>query len=138
VKHADTAMYLAKENGRNLFQFYQPAMSEPIRRQLEMDIELRRALSRARSPSPTSRSSRSAERIVGVEALARWTHPRFGVVRRRLHTDRRARGVIGLLGVHVMETAVRQVAQWRERGLADLRLASICRCCSCAGRAWSS
>ena len=125
VKHADTAMYLAKENGRNLFQFYQPAMSEPIRRQLEMDIELRRALSRGEiTVAYQPIVALGQERIVGVEALARWTHPRFGVVPPDVFIPiAEHAGVIGLLGVHVMETAVRQVAQWRERGLADLRLA---------------
>jgi diguanylate cyclase (GGDEF)-like protein/PAS domain S-box-containing protein len=124
LKHADTAMYLAKENGRNLFQFYQPAMSEPIRRQLEMDIELRRALARgevavAYQPLVTL----GQERIVGVEALARWTHPRFGVVPPDVFIPiAEHAGVVGQLGVHVITTAVRQVAQWRERGLADLRL----------------
>jgi diguanylate cyclase (GGDEF)-like protein/PAS domain S-box-containing protein len=125
VKHADTAMYLAKENGRNLFQFYQPAMSEPIRRQLEMDIELRRALSRGEiSVAYQPVIALGRERIVGVEALARWTHPRFGVVPPDVFIPiAEHAGVIGQLGVHVVTTAIRQVAQWRESGLADLRLA---------------
>ena len=125
VKHADTAMYLAKENGRNLFQFYQSAMSEPIRRQLEMDIELRRALSRGEitvAYQPIVALDR--ERIVGVEALARWTHPRFGMVPPDVFIPiAEHAGVIGMLGVHVIETAVRQLAQWREGGVANLRLA---------------
>jgi EAL domain-containing protein (putative c-di-GMP-specific phosphodiesterase class I) len=118
-------MYLAKENGRNLFQFYQPAMSEPIRRQLEMDIELRRALSRGEiSVAYQPLIALGQERIVGVEALARWTHPRFGVVPPDVFIPiAEHAGVIGQLGVHVVTTAIRQVAQWRESGLADLRLA---------------
>jgi EAL domain-containing protein (putative c-di-GMP-specific phosphodiesterase class I) len=118
-------MYLAKENGRNLFQFYQPAMSEPIRRQLEMDIELRRALSRGEiSVAYQPVIALGRERIVGVEALARWTHPRFGVVPPDVFIPiAEHAGVIGQLGVHVVTTAIRQVAQWRESGLADLRLA---------------
>ena len=125
VKHADTAMYLAKENGRNLFQFYQPAMSEPIRRQLEMDFELRRALSRGEiTVAYQPIVALGQERIVGVEALARWTHPRFGVVPPDVFIPiAEHAGVIGMLGVHVIETAVRQVARWRDSGVADLRLA---------------
>ena len=125
VKHADTAMYLAKENGRNLFQFYQPAMSEPIRRQLEMDIELRRALSLGEiTVAYQPLVALGQERIVGVEALARWTHPRFGVVPPDVFIPiAEHAGVVGQLGVHVITTAIRQVAEWRERGLADLRLA---------------
>jgi len=125
VKHADTAMYLAKENGRNLFQFYQPAMSEPIRRQLEMDIELRRALSRGEiTVAYQPLISLGQERIVGVEALARWTHPRFGIVPPDVFIPiAEHAGVIGQLGAQVFNTAVRQVAEWRERGIADLRLA---------------
>jgi diguanylate cyclase (GGDEF)-like protein/PAS domain S-box-containing protein len=124
VKHADTAMYLAKENGRNLFQFYQPAMTEPIRRQLEMDIELRRALSRDEiTVCFQPLVSLAQGRIVGVEALARWTHPRFGVVPPDVFIPiAEHAGMIGQLGVHVLGTALRQVNDWRERGLADLRL----------------
>ncbi len=125
VKHADTAMYLAKENGRNLFQFYQPAMSEPIRRQLEMDIELRWALNRGEiTLAYQPLVSLALGRIVGVEALARWTHPRFGVVPPDVFIPiAEHAGVIGQLGTHVLTTAVRQVAEWHARGFADLRLA---------------
>jgi EAL domain-containing protein (putative c-di-GMP-specific phosphodiesterase class I) len=100
-------------------------MSEPIRRQLEMDIELRRALSRGEiSVAYQPLIALGQERIVGVEALARWTHPRFGVVPPDVFIPiAEHAGVIGQLGVHVVTTAIRQVAQWRESGLADLRLA---------------
>jgi diguanylate cyclase (GGDEF)-like protein/PAS domain S-box-containing protein len=125
LKHADTAMYLAKENGRNLFQFYQPAMSEPIRRQLEMDIELRRALNAGEiTIAYQPLVSLAQGRIVGVEALARWSHPRFGVVPPGVFIPiAEHAGVVGQLGEHILSTAIRQVAQWRESGLGDLRLA---------------
>jgi EAL domain-containing protein (putative c-di-GMP-specific phosphodiesterase class I) len=118
-------MYRAKENGRNLYQFYVPAMTEPIRRQLEMDIELRRALERgdivvAYQPQIALGSGR----IVGLEALARWTHPRHGPIPPDVFIPLAEHaGVIAQLGAHVLRTAARQVQDWRERGLSHLRLA---------------
>jgi EAL domain-containing protein (putative c-di-GMP-specific phosphodiesterase class I) len=90
-----------------------------------MDIELRRALSRGEiSVAYQPLIALGQERIVGVEALARWTHPRFGVVPPDVFIPiAEHAGVIGQLGVHVVTAAIRQVAQWRESGLADIRLA---------------
>jgi diguanylate cyclase (GGDEF)-like protein/PAS domain S-box-containing protein len=125
VKHADTAMYRAKENGRNLYQFYVPAMSEPIRRQLEMDIELRRALERGDiTVAYQPQIALGTGRIVGLEALARWTHPRHGAIPPDVFIPLAEHaGVVAQLGAHVLRTAARQVQAWRERGLSHLRLA---------------
>ena len=125
VKHADTAMYRAKENGRNLHQFYMPAMSEPIRRQLEMDIELRRALERGDiTVAYQPQIALGSGRIVGLEALARWTHPRHGAIPPDVFVPLAEHaGVITQLGAHVLRTAAREVQAWRERGLSHLRLA---------------
>ena len=76
LRYGDIALYEAKSNGRNLFQFYEPAMNERImeRRQLEMDM--RQALHRREFRLVFQpRYNASSQKIVGAEALVRWQHP---------------------------------------------------------------
>ncbi len=125
VKHADTAMYRAKENGRNRYEFYSQVMTESVRRQWELDTELRGALERgeitvAYQPLVTIGNGR----ISGVEALARWNHPRLGTVPPEVFVPvAEDIGVIGQLGARVLRTAAYQVQAWREQGATGLRLA---------------
>jgi diguanylate cyclase (GGDEF)-like protein/PAS domain S-box-containing protein len=73
LKHADTAMYRAKENGRNNFQFYTPSMNEQVTERLSLESKLRQALANDEfvlhyQPKVNLLSGR----IVGIEALLRW------------------------------------------------------------------
>jgi EAL domain-containing protein (putative c-di-GMP-specific phosphodiesterase class I) len=90
-----------------------------------MDIELRRALERGDiTVAYQPQIALGTGRIVGLEALARWTHPRHGAIPPDVFIPLAEHaGVVAQLGAHVLRTAARQVQAWRERGLSHLRLA---------------
>ena len=92
IKNADTAMYRAKEQGRNHYQFYTDDMNATAFERLMLESRLRKALEqRASSCCTTSRRSTSPTgRVVGVEALLRWRHPDLGLgPAGRVHPARR-------------------------------------------------
>jgi len=81
MKNADTAMYHAKERGKNNFQFYQADMNASALERLELESDLRHALEQQEfilyyQPQ----FSGDGKRLTGVEALLRWNHPRRGLV----------------------------------------------------------
>jgi diguanylate cyclase (GGDEF)-like protein/PAS domain S-box-containing protein len=81
VKNADTAMYRAKEQGRDNYQLYTPAMNASAIERLQLESELRRALARNELEihyQPVL--DLATGRVYGVEALLRWQHPERGVV----------------------------------------------------------
>jgi diguanylate cyclase (GGDEF)-like protein/PAS domain S-box-containing protein len=81
VKNADTAMYRAKEQGRDNYQLYTPAMNATAVERLQLESELRRALARNELEihyQPVL--DLATGRVYGVEALLRWRHPEKGVL----------------------------------------------------------
>jgi len=80
MREADTAMYRAKERGRNALAYFEPAMQEAVAERYALDHELREAL-RDRSFELHLQSQVDAGgRVIGAEALVRWRHPRRGLV----------------------------------------------------------
>jgi predicted signal transduction protein with EAL and GGDEF domain len=76
IKNADTAMYRAKNQGRNNFQFYADYMHTTISRRLTLDSALRKALELAElTLYYQPQLDISSDRIIGTEALIRWRHP---------------------------------------------------------------
>jgi diguanylate cyclase (GGDEF)-like protein/PAS domain S-box-containing protein len=81
LKNADTAMYRAKDRGRNNFQWFKPDMLQAAEEKLEMENALRRALERHEfTMHYQPLVSVDSGRLVGVEALLRWQHPTLGAV----------------------------------------------------------
>ncbi len=81
MKNADSAMYLAKRNGRNSYQMYTPDMNESAAEQLILENQLRRAIERDElvlhyQPQVNADTGE----IVGIEALLRWQHPEKGLL----------------------------------------------------------
>jgi diguanylate cyclase (GGDEF)-like protein/PAS domain S-box-containing protein len=125
MKHADAAMYYAKESGRNNFQFYSSAMMEAATERLELERDMRNALPEDQFLLYYQPQVESTGQIVGAEVLLRWRHPHRGMVSPAdfiplaEETD-----LILPLGDWVMRTACQQLALWALRPeLAELTVA---------------
>lgn len=80
MREADTAMYRAKERGRNALAYFEPAMQEAVAERYALDRELREAV-RERSFELHLQSQVDGDgKVIGAEALVRWRHPRRGLV----------------------------------------------------------
>jgi len=119
LRHADLAMYSAKEHGKAGYCFYQPRMSEQARDRLLLSAELREALQREELVVYYQpKVELGSRRVVGLEALARWPHPERGLLLPKSFVAlAEGSGLIGRLGEVVLRQVARQLAQWRARGL---------------------
>ncbi len=81
LKNADTAMYSAKERGRNQYQFFEPAMQASIMRRLELDNDLAQALDKGQMSVHYQPIAHAGDgRVFAYEALLRWHHPTKGAI----------------------------------------------------------
>jgi len=119
VKNADTAMYQAKENGRQSYQFFMPAMNVRAVERQSIEENLRRALERQEFSlhyQPKIRL-RTGE-ITGAEALLRWTHPTRGCVSpAQFIPVAEDCGLILPIGQWVLREACKQAREWFDAGL---------------------
>jgi diguanylate cyclase (GGDEF)-like protein/PAS domain S-box-containing protein len=120
IKNADTAMYQAKENGRQSFQFFKPAMNVCAVERQSIEESLRRALERhefALHYQPMINLKTGA--ITGAEALLRWTHPVRGPVSpAQFIPVAEDCGLILPIGQWVLREACTQARAWLDAGLA--------------------
>ncbi len=122
IKNADAAMYLAKEKGRNNYQFYTPILNARTLDRLKLEYDLRSALDFGQfelhyQPQIDVRT----KHVYGAEALVRWRHPERGLVPpNHFIPIAEEIGLIIPLGAWVIGEAARQVKIWRESGFADL------------------
>ena len=119
IAHADAAMREAKSTGGATFCFFEPRMVTGPRDQATLLRDLRRAMARGQfelyyQPKIDAPSGE----ITGAEALIRWHHPKRGMVGPEVFIPMAERsGLIGALGLWVIDEACRQAAQWRDQGL---------------------
>jgi len=125
LKNAELAMYRAKANGRQTTCFYAPQMNHVARRTGLLERELRQAFAADQFTVHYQPQQRLGDgRIVGMEALVRWHHPRRGMVRpSEFIALAEEIGLIGPLTERVVERACRQLRLWQRAGLPALRLA---------------
>ena len=119
LKYAGTAMYKAKENGRNTFQFYASEMTEYALERMAMKTSLKEAIGKGElllqyQPQIDARN----DRVIGLEAPVRWEHPQRGL----LTPDKfialaEETGLIVDIDRWVMQTAMCQVSAWHREGL---------------------
>jgi|GEM_PF-1593383 len=125
LKYADTAMYRAKENGRNNFQFYSPEMTKYVFDQMEMKSSLRQAIDNEEFMIYYQpQIDISTNSIIGLEALIRWQHPKKGLITpKKFIKLAEETGMIIEIDHWVMRTAIKQVSQWYKKGLSPGKLA---------------
>ncbi|MEE8343748.1 MAG: EAL domain-containing protein [Woeseiaceae bacterium] len=126
IKAADLAMYQAKQRGGGRFQFYSSALNTKLEQRDELELGLRHALVRDEFLLHYQpRIDVDSGRLIGLEALLRWQHPRFGLLPpARFLTILESSGLIHSAGEWVIDTACRQLAAWQHQfELPDLAMA---------------
>ncbi|WP_177419350.1 GGDEF and EAL domain-containing protein [endosymbiont of Lamellibrachia barhami] len=119
TKQADSAMYSAKEQGRNTFRFFTQKLTDTAFEFFDLEISLRRALELGQffllyQPQYDLISGE----LIGVEALIRWNHPGMGLVSPdRFIPIAEVSGLIEPIGEWVLQTAATQAIQWDRAGL---------------------
>lgn len=116
VKNADAAMYRSKAKGRNRIESYTRDLTSQASERIALEQELRRALERNElSLSYQPKLSLLTNQLVGAEALIRWSHPIFGEVPPEHFIPlAEENGMILQIGDWVLETACRQMCEWRK------------------------
>ncbi|WP_341501997.1 EAL domain-containing protein [Gallaecimonas sp. GXIMD4217] len=125
LKKADTAMYHVKDSGRGAFSFFTPAMDQQACERLQMEAALRQALKNGElSLHYQPQVALGSGRIVGVEALMRWSSPQLGEVPpSRFIPLAEETGLILSLGRWLLEEACSQMVSWRQQLGFDGRMA---------------
>ncbi len=119
IKFADTAMYKAKEEGRNNFQFYSSEMTERAFERVVLENSLRVAVKEKQFEAYFQpQYDAQKETIVGMEALVRWIHPHVGIISPGEFIPlAQESGLIIEIDKLVMQQAMEQFSQWYEKGL---------------------
>ena len=125
IKHADTAMYHAKDQGKNNFQFYTSAMTENACELLRLENQLRRALERDEfTLCYQPQVDLETGRVLCLEALLRWHNPELGQVPPTTFIPlAEETGLILAIDAWVMMQACRQLKEWHDMGLGKVRVA---------------
>ena len=130
LRNADTAMYHAKEQGRNNFQFFAEGMNIAATERMKLEDGMRRALDATHRGSEEFHLNfqpqlhLSSGRIVGIEALARWTHPELGPIPpAKFIPIAEETGLIQPLGDWVFWESCRHLRNFKDQGLNDIRIA---------------
>lgn len=119
LKFADSAMYKAKNEGRNNYQFYDSIMTEKAFERVFMETNLREALKKGElvvyyQPQVDGNTNK----LIGIEALVRWRHPTMGLVPpAKFIPLAESTGLIIEIDEFVMRTAMKQLSTWYKKGL---------------------
>jgi diguanylate cyclase (GGDEF)-like protein/PAS domain S-box-containing protein len=125
LRHSDTAMYQAKDRGRNNFQLFSPGMDRKLKERIAIESSLRAAIEQKQLDvhyQPII--DIETHRVMGLEALLRWKHPLHGFVAPgRFIGVAEETGLIVPIGDFVLERVMSDVARWREMGWTPVPVA---------------
>lgn len=125
IKNADAAMYAAKEQGRNNYQFFSAEMNAQALEALMMASSLRLAIERDELVLEYQpRIALKTGEVMGAEALVRWNHPNLGrIMPGQFIGIAEKTGLIDALGEWVLRSACRQMVEWERQGASPHRVA---------------
>jgi len=125
LKNADTAMYHAKENGRNNFQFFTRELNDRARLRLALENDMRRALTQHEfTLAYQPQFDLSTGKLIGAEALVRWQHPERGEIPPdQFIPIAEETGLIVPLGAWILRHACSTGQLWRDEQLPDITIA---------------
>ena len=125
LRNADTAMYLAKEHGRNNFKYYSNELNFRTLKRIELESHLKYAVEKNElflmyQPIIDMHTGY----IIGLEALVRWQHPMLGLIEPLdFISIAEENGLISEIGEWVLRTACKQNKTWQQMGLTAVRIA---------------
>ena len=119
IKNADTAMYHAKESGRNNYQYFSDTMNKKMLDELEMETNLRQAFKNDEfSLNYQPQFALKTKKLIGAEVLVRWNHPTLGWISPAIFIPYAEKSnLIIALGEWVLRTACMQAVSWQKMGL---------------------
>ena len=124
LRHADTAMYRAKDDGRDTIRFFLPSMQAAADTRLAIEKELRHALERNELTLFFQPQVNAKGEIFGAETLARWQHPEKGFISPATFIPiAEATGLILPIGEWVLQTACEHLKSWSDSGFEINHLA---------------
>jgi len=125
MKNADTAMYHAKDLGRNNYQFFSIAMTEEAQDRLDLERDLSTAIAEGQFELYYQPQICTIDHeVIGVEALVRWNHPTRGIIGPdKFIPIAEESSLIEQLGSWVLDEACRQLAEWFGKGVTKMRVA---------------
>jgi diguanylate cyclase (GGDEF)-like protein/PAS domain S-box-containing protein len=124
IKNADTAMYHAKERGRNNYQYFSSTMNQKVLDELEMETNLRQALKNEEfTLNYQPQFNLQTKKLIGLEVLLRWKHPVLGFISPAVFIPHAEKSdLIITIGEWVLRTACERSMAWQAAGLKPVRI----------------